>query len=198
MFKPVCIDNRNYVTLMQFLSNSRLLVCYDSNKFLIHDIESKSLTKFSKQNLKNFPINFLNQYNRIYGCIELSDSMILLYSHFTYIKIDLTCKMPEQCRLIQNHPSKTDTRVMNWNEASTHHHKKYMALLPHRGQGGNYTQSEEATQGDKKGEWNIENKFKGIMYMGRLQDGTLVVVENLWKNLLTRLPQVLQVDRFGQ
>jgi hypothetical protein len=39
---------------------------------------------------------------------------------------------------------------------------------------------------------------KGIMFMGKVNDGTAVVVENLWKNLVKRLPGVLHVPRFGQ
>ena len=39
---------------------------------------------------------------------------------------------------------------------------------------------------------------KGVMFMGRVDGDTVVVVENLWKNLVKRLPGVLQVPRFGQ
>jgi hypothetical protein len=107
------------------------LICYDSNKFLIHDVEKKSLTKFSKDNLKSFPVNYLNQYNRIYGCFELTPTKIVLYTHFTYIVVDLTMKFEEFCQIVKDR--RTDTRVMNYNEAMNFHQKKYMSMLPNHG-----------------------------------------------------------------
>lgn len=196
-FKPVSLGTKDiYITMSKMLSGNRLLVCYDSNKFLIHDMDSKTLSKYSKQNLKSFPVNFLNNYNRIYGVVELSDTKLLLYTHFSYILVDLEAKIPEYSKLIKNHPSKTDTRVMSWNENLAHHHKKYMDLVTNTAQGKSTDPAE--TPGDAiTDNFKIDNKFKGILYMEQLQDGTMVVVENLWKNLVNKLPEVLKVHKFG-
>ena len=199
IFKPVSLDSKNiYVTMMQMLSKDRLIVCYDSNKFLIHDLADKTLSKYSKQHMKSFPINYLNQYNRIYGVVELSESKLVLYTHFTHIMVDLNAKIPEHSKIVKNHPSKTDTRVMNWNETLAHHHKKYLSLLPYNNFSSNTAFEGQAETHSESENFKIENKYKGILFMDKLQDGTFVVVENLWKNLVSRLPDVLKVNKFGQ
>lgn len=182
--------------MTKMLSNDRLIVCYDTNKFLIHDLKEKSLVKFSKKNLKNFPVNYLNQYNKIYDCLEFSENLIVLYSHFTHILVDLNSKIPEYSKIIKNHPSKTDTRVMNWNETLAFHHKKYLSMLPHHEYSQPESKAEHVTT--ESDNFRIENKYKGILSMNKLEDGSIVVVENLWKNLLNRLPEVLKVNKFGQ
>jgi len=161
-FKPVGIENKHvFVTLTEMLSNNRLIVCYDNNKFLIHDLKSKNLVKFTKKNMKNFPINYLNQYNRIYGVVEIEKNKLLLYTHFTSISVDLDAKIPEYSKIIKNHPSKTDTRVMNWNETLAFHHKKYLAMLPH--QNFDNSRDTEAHPEPLNDNFKIDNKYKGIM-----------------------------------
>uniref|UniRef100_A0A7S3NBF1 Uncharacterized protein n=2 Tax=Euplotes harpa TaxID=151035 RepID=A0A7S3NBF1_9SPIT len=146
--------------------------------------------------MKNFPSNYLSHFNRIYGAVELSPTRLLLYTHFTNIIVDMEAKIPEFCKISKNHPSKTDTRVMNWNETLAYHHKKYMSLLSHAYQTSERPQtSREEVKTDN---FKIDNRFKGILGMERLADGTMVVVENLWKNLVARLPDVLKVHKFGQ
>ena len=162
IFMPVGIDNRHvFVTMTKILSKDRLFVCYDNNKFLIHDLNEKNLVKFSKKNMKNFPINYLNQYNRIYGIVELETEKLLLYTHFTHILVDLNAKIPDYSKIVKNHPSKTDTRVMNWNESLAFHNKKYLAMLPHH----NFENSRDTDPHPeiKSENFKIENKYKGIL-----------------------------------
>jgi hypothetical protein len=113
--------------------------------------------------------------------------------------VDLNSKIPEYSKIVKNHPSKTDTRVMNWNENLAFHHKKYLEILS-KNKHLKYSQPEDKpehvmTESDN---FRIENKYKGILSMKKLDDGSIVVVENLWKNLLNRLPEVLKVNKFGQ
>lgn len=198
-FKLLTLENKNlFVTLTKLLSSDRLLVCYDSNKFLIHNLRKRELTKYSKQNLKSFPANYLSHFNRTYGAVEISETKLILYTHFTHTFVDLNEKIPENSKILKNQQSKTDTRVMNWNETLAYHHNKYMALLPHNVQQLKGFKEKGKDEEIKVDNFKIDNKFKGILHMSMLDDGTLVVVENVWKKLVLKLPQVLKISKFGQ
>lgn len=184
-----------YPIFTQILTHNRLLVCYDSNKFLIHNMSTNNLVQFSKSILKSFPVNYLSRYNRIYGCLEVNQNKLLLYTHYTYIKVDMEIGVPEFSKIGSKDSEKKDTRVMNWTQTVTHFHQKYMEKIS--GSKNNKTGKEEANP-DKEENFKIENKFKGIMFMGKVPDGSMLVIENLWKNLVDKLPGVLKVHKFGQ
>ena len=197
VFKTIKFDKKDlHVIFTKLMSNNRLLVCYDSNKFLIHDLDKKSLTKFSKQNLKKFPINYLTRYNRIYGCFELSESKFVLYTHFNYILIDTESKVPEYCKIIPSIQPKSDTKTMDWNKTVSYYHKKYISALQNSYIKPNIEDAKDNTSDNFK----IDSRFKGILYMGKIntQSDQLIVIENLWKNLVDKLPDVLKVHKFGQ
>jgi hypothetical protein len=183
---------------------------------LIHDLNKKALTKFSKSVIKKFPINYLTRYNRIYGMLELDESRFLLYTHFNHIMVDTEQKVPEYSKVISNAEPKSDTRTMNWNETLSHYHSKYMSAI--QNSEGNTHQASDDTKKEMNN-FRIDNRFKGIMHMGLVPESvssktgsgkkkhsdasssskvTLLVVENLWKNLADRLPGVLKVHKFGQ
>ena len=198
-FKLVTLENKNlFVTLTKLLTSDRLIVWYDSNKFLIHNLKDRELSKYSKQNLKSFPSNYLNHFNRIYGVVEISESKFILYTHYTHTFIDLNEKIPEISKVLKNHQSKIDTRVMNWNETLAFHHKKYMQLLPLNSQQWKGHKTTEKAENTIVDNFKIDNKYKGILHMSMLDDGTLVVVENVWKKLVKKLPNVIKINKFGQ
>lgn len=197
----VGLDHKNcFVTLLKNLSSNRLLAVYDTNKFLIHDLTKNCLTDFSKKNLKKFPRNFLSQFNRIYECVELTETQLLLYTHFTTIFVDLKAKVPEFSSIAKEKNqkmSKAEKANLGWNEAISFHHKKYLSLLPHK----NFENSKIPNQNEEGGQsenFKIYHAFKSIMHMKKLDDDSLLVMENSWKNLIKRLPNVIKIKRFGQ
>ena len=89
-------------TCVQLLSKNRLIICYPSNKFLVHNLVDGTLVASSQK--QAYPTNYLSRFNRIYGAFELQGK-IVLYTHYTYISIDLEDKVPKMCRIESDKPT---------------------------------------------------------------------------------------------
>ena len=85
----------------------KLVVAYDSNKIAVFDLLNKQLHPWTVKNIKKFPRNFLNRYNRFVGAIPINESKFLLYTNYTYCVLDLDAEMPDQIDMVQNHPTKS-------------------------------------------------------------------------------------------
>ena len=85
---------------------------------------------------------------------------------------------------------------MDWNKTVSYYHKKNISAL----QNSYIKPNIEDTKDDESDNFKIDNRFKGILYMGKIntQSDQLIVIENLWKNLVDKLPDVLKVHKFGQ
>ena len=84
----------------------KLLVAYDSNKVAVFDLLNYRLHEWTKQNLDRMPANFLNRYNRMVGCVAVSENKFVLYTNYTYCVLDLTLPVPTEVEIVQNHPGK--------------------------------------------------------------------------------------------
>jgi hypothetical protein len=87
----------------------KLVVAYDSNKIVVFDLLNHRLHDWSRRNpASSFPSNFLNRFNRIFGITQVAPSKFLLYTHYTYILLDLDQDVPvDEVQIIQNHPGKS-------------------------------------------------------------------------------------------
>ena len=85
----------------------KLILAYDSNKLLVLDLLNKRIHDWSKRNSADrLPANFLNRYNRIVGITQITPGKYILYTHYTYIVLDLTQDVPHEVEISQNHPGK--------------------------------------------------------------------------------------------
>ena len=101
---PTLQDN---LPLCAHSDQDKLILAYDSNKILVLDLLNKRIHDWSKKNSADrLPANFLNRYNRIVGITQVSPSKYILYTHYTYIVLDLTQDVPLEVEIIQNHPGK--------------------------------------------------------------------------------------------
>lgn len=84
----------------------KLLVVYDSNKITVFNLLNQRLHEWTKQHIDRMPANFLNRYNRMVGCVSVSDSKFVLYTNYTYCVLDLNAPVPIEVEIVQNHPGK--------------------------------------------------------------------------------------------
>ncbi|MFO0117555.1 MAG: hypothetical protein ACK521_08045 [bacterium] len=84
----------------------KLLVAYDSNKIVVFDLLNLRLHEWTKLHVDRLPSNFLNRYNRIIGCVGVSESKFVLYTNYTYCVLDLNLPVPAEVEIVQNHPGK--------------------------------------------------------------------------------------------
>jgi len=81
--------------LCAYSDQDKLIVAYDSNKILVYDLLNHKLHDWSRRNPpSNFPSNFLNRFNRIIGITSISLTKYILYTHYTYILLDLQQDVP--------------------------------------------------------------------------------------------------------
>jgi len=85
----------------------KLVVCYDTNQVTVFDLINKRVHDWSKRNA-TLPANFLNRFNRIVGVTQVSPKKYLLWTHYTYITLNLALDVPQkEAAIIQNHPGKS-------------------------------------------------------------------------------------------
>ena len=85
----------------------KLVVAYDTNKIAIFDLLNKQLHPWTVKNIKGFPRNFLNRYNRFVGATQINENKFLIYTNYTYCVLDLLAEMPEEVEMVQNHPTRS-------------------------------------------------------------------------------------------
>jgi hypothetical protein len=83
------------------------------------DLLNKRIHDWSKRNYADrLPANFLNRYNRIVGITQVTPGKYILYTHYTYIVLDLSQDVPHEVEISQNHPGKnveeTSIQAKSW------------------------------------------------------------------------------------
>ena len=157
----------------------KLLVCYDSNRLALFDLLNHRLHDWSKKNAE-LPPNFLNRFNRIVGITQLTPKKYLLWTHYTYITLNLALEVPsKEATIIQNHPGKSlEERSLvakSWFDSLKVSQARYL-----KGEAASSTASDVS---EEVANLTISNKLKGILSME--YDGErLIVVENVWKKLV--------------
>ena len=172
----------------------KLVACYDSNKVVIYDLLNHRLHDWSKRN--KFPQNYLNRYNRIVGIAQLTPKKFILYSHYTYITLNLALDVPtKEVMIIQNHPGKTleekSLAAKSWFESLKLSQGRYLkeGVLP---------EQKQESSGDEVPNLTISNKLKGILSMEYdAAEKKLVVVENVWKKLVQAFPGTVAIPKYG-
>lgn len=122
------------------------------------------------------PANFLNRYNRMVGCVSVSDSKFVLYTNYTYCVLDLNLPVPTEVEIVQNHPGKCiegkQFNAQGWFDNLKLSQAKYLtAAAP--------TEDKHEPSATNLA---ISNKLKGILLMDwDSANSQLTVVENSWQ-----------------
>lgn len=183
--------------LCAYSDQDKLIVAYDSNKILVFDLLNHKLHDWSRRNPPStFPPNFLNRFNRIVGLTCISPSKYLLYTHYTYILLDLLQDVPaDEVQIVQNHPGKSigekSLSARSWFDNLKLSQGKYLKKA------SEVIIEAKTTEESSVQNLTISNKLKGILSMS-YQDGKLTVVENSWKKLVEAFPGAVAIPKYGQ
>jgi len=182
--------------LSMHADQDKLVVCYDTNHVVVFDLLNHRVHEWSKRNAV-FPANFLNRFNRIVGVTQLSPKKYLLWTHYTYVTLNLALDVPrKEVAIIQNHPGKSleerSLAARSWFESLKLSQARYLRE-EERPSASEATPEEEAVEN-----LTISNKLKGILSMQYDEaSGKIIVVENVWKKLVEAFPGALAVPKYG-
>ena len=85
----------------------KLIIAYDSNKIAVFDTINKRFHPWTLKNMDKMPQNFLRRYNKIVGITQLTLNKFILWTHYTYAVLDLNVELPEEVKIVQDHPKKS-------------------------------------------------------------------------------------------
>jgi hypothetical protein len=160
----------------------------------VFDLISKTLHPWTKANLDKIPANFLSRYNRIQGIFQLSTNKYILFTNYTFTPLDLTAALPSESQIIQNQPKKEGIES-DWFD------RVKLASEPYLQQRETEEEKSEATDGNLN--LSINNKLKGILYMGpaQMEQGKVTKifgVETVWKQMVKKFPGTLLLKKYGK
>ena len=178
-----------YYTCFKFGMNpDQLIIVYESNKFVAYHWKEKVLTKWSRENQKRLPVNFLKKYNKIVGivCNPQNASQIILYTNYYYIRVHFGEPVPRRSEVVKpgdelkkkREPSKEKIQEEN-NEVQGEKTKK-----KNKGD-GHYTN------------FQIVYRKNPILQFEMLKDGKMLCLETSWKDFTATLPGAVNAKKYG-
>lgn len=83
--------------------NDLLLIVYSNNKFCFFNLNQGTFTKWSREHVDSFPLNYMRRYNKIIGAVfdSNNNNNLVLYSHYYMIRVYLNEKMPRLCNIVK-------------------------------------------------------------------------------------------------
>jgi len=187
-------------TCLKSFEDSKAIIIGDNNEIFIYDLAHKILDRWTKQQGRNLPINYLDRFNRIYDVVKINTHKFVLYTHYTFIVLDTEAKMPKYSRCVTSkayaiNSSEEDVKEV-WAKLTNAHQAKF--IRPMLGEANLYKDEIEEVKGANSDNMVIYNKYSVILAMRYDENaGRLFVVESPWSKMLKAFPGTLKTHKYG-
>jgi len=83
--------------------NDLLLIAYANNRFCFFNLNQGIFTKWSREHVDAFPLNYLKRYNKIIGAVfdSNNNNNLVLYTHYYMIRVYLNEKIPRLSNVVK-------------------------------------------------------------------------------------------------
>lgn len=180
------------VTCAHFTDDLTLLNICDNNKIYLFDIKLKDFHIWTKKTLKKLPLNYLSRFNRIYGCVQLGEHEVMLYSHYSMIYIDFSAEVPSSCKI-----DNTKHRVIcsnqsneGWIAAIKDHQRECTSLCT-------VTKGPERKLSTINSNFSIIGAYSGIIGVQLIGQSKIQIVETRWAAIVSKFPGVASYKKYG-
>lgn len=179
---PDLMTGEHYTCFKFGMNPDQLIIVYESNKFVAYHWKEKVLTKWSRENQKRLPANFLKKYNKIVGivCNPQNPSQIILYTNYYYIRVHFTEPVPRRSEVIKPGDELKKPK------------EKIQEEKPEV--------EGEKTKKKNKGEFTnfqIVYRKNPILQFEMLKDGKMLCLETSWKDFTATLPGAVNAKKYG-
>jgi len=193
-------------TCIKSFEDSRAFIIGDKNEIFIYDLLHKSLDPWSKQYGKSLPANYLDRFNRVYDIVQLNSHKYLLYTHYTFIVLDMELSVPHYSRCVTNKAyvySKTEDDLKEaWAKLTSAHQTKLIREFTNFKIRSEIIKEDtnkiEENKGNEADNMAIYNKYSVILGMKYdNNEKRLFVIESPWSKILKTFPGALQIHKYG-
>ena len=159
----------------------------------------------------------MNRYNRIYKIQGISDSVIVLVTHYTLIRVDIWGETPETARVDFSHSRRKNNiyggefELEQWFKTLNTHHSQIISRcnpgLSNKGiireddveykEEGNVNKG-SVGRGIINDNFKIYSAYSGIIALHFTNQRQFILVETLWKNILKTFPGTITYPKFAK
>ena len=164
---PKLMENQTYTCFKFKINSDCIVIVYENNRFVVYNWRNKNITKWTRENLRKFPINYLQKKNKIIGiiCDPIHDSKLILYSNYYLIQIHLNEPIPK-------------SSITVWQDNTVHN-------------------SNEKKDDKINENFKISYRKNPIIHFQAIKDKKLLCIETNWKDLVHKLPGALNAKKYG-
>lgn len=217
----------NLVTQIKFKDDKSLILACEDNKFYVvnYDVfvglQQKTYDKivdvsfkfnpWTEKNISNFPVNYKKWYNKIMGISvneSLHNNLLILYTDYNYILVDLEREVPKYSLVEKIKEEKN--RNSDWTKSLKDYHKKifdrnYKNIEKEAGDYKEFKNSEsnEKERDECNDNFKIVSRFSSILYLNLFENpydnnkSLMFVVENDWNKITKNFREAVAKSNYA-